>query len=94
MRLDRLYDVRWDLIKKLTFGWISGLDRSTGNARPAPADAVMAAAINFILLTERYGLEGREVLTAADRVIRRADDVSPQYTRAVRDFLREEMPNA
>tara|TARA_Y100000361_G_scaffold117303_1_gene108436 strand:+ start:373 stop:657 length:285 start_codon:yes stop_codon:yes gene_type:complete len=94
MRFDRLYDVRWDLIRLVTFAWLTRLDQATGNKRPAPADVVMAAAINFILVVERFGVNPREVLTVADRVIRRADDVSPTYTRAIRGFLKEELPDA
>ena len=93
MRLDRIYDVTWDKLKQITFGWITGFDRATANSRPVPADFVASSAILLLLICERFKVEPREVLTAAGRIIRHADDAAPLYTRTMRDFLKEELPN-
>lgn len=91
MRLDRIYDVRWDMLKHITFGWISTFDRLTGNARPSPADFTAAAGVLLLLICERFKVEPRDVMTAAGRMVRSADVHAPQHLRAMRDFLAKEM---
>lgn len=88
MRHDRLYDVNWHLLRHVTFGWIDRLDKVK---QKTPADIVMAAAINLLLICERFGLDPRRVMDTADRVVRRARDVAPQYPRAIEQYLKEEL---
>jgi hypothetical protein len=91
MRLDRIYDVRWTMLKDVTFGWITLFDRLTGNARPKPADLTAAAGVLLLLICERFQVEPREVLTAAGRMLRAAEVHAPQHVRAMREFLAKEM---
>lgn len=88
MRLERLYDVQWRVVKQATMGWLKQLDDIKIRN---PAQVVTAVAVLFLLTCERFGLRPSEVLTVADRVVRRATDVDPQYPRAVREYLREEL---
>jgi hypothetical protein len=87
MRYDKLYDVDWHLLRHVTFGWIDAIGRIK---RASPADVVVAAAINLLLVCERFKLNPRRVMDTADRVVRRARDVAPQYPRAIEQFLNEE----
>ena len=91
MRLEQLYDVRWELIKQAAIAWFVGLDMT---AHKAPSQVVMGIAINFILVCERFGLNPREVLTVTDRVIRRSREHTPQYVRGMEQYLREEIGDA
>ena len=87
MRHDRLYDVRWDFLKLVTFNWISGLDKMK---HKSAADVVISTAVALILICRRFKLDARRVMDTADRIIRRAEDVTPQYPRAISQYLREE----
>lgn len=91
MRHDRLYDVRWDVIRQTTLGWFTSLDRLDKRIKTSPADLVMSIGILFLMMCERFGLDPREVLVTADRVDRRAQEVAPQYPRGMRQYLREEL---
>jgi len=91
MRYDRLYDVDWHILRHVTFSWIDTFGRIK---KTRPADIVVAAAINLILICERFKLDPRRVMDTADRVVRRARDVAPQYPRAIEQFLREEFTDA
>jgi len=87
MRHDRLYDVKWALLRHASFAWIDSMDRLKMRH---PADVVMATAVCLILICQRFGLEPRRVMDTADRVLRRAKDVTPQYPRAIEHWLKEE----
>ena len=87
MRHDRLYDVRWDFLKLVTFQWISTLDKMK---HKSAADVVTATAVTLLLVCRRFGLEPRRVMDTAERIVRRAEDVNPQYPRAISQYLAEE----
>lgn len=91
MRLERLYDVRWELLRHVTFNWIDRLDKQKIKR---PVDVIAGLGVLFLLVCERFDLNPREVLTVADRVLRRAREVTPQYPRAMETWLREEVPDA
>lgn len=89
MRHEALYDVHWRMVKRAALSW---LDRVQDIAKgESPAQIVIATAVLFLMVCKRFNLNEREVLTTADRVLRRAWDVDPQYPRAIQQYLREEM---
>lgn len=90
MRPDRLYDVNWNLLRHVTFSWI---DKLAKVKQKSPADVVVAAAINLLLVCERFGLDPRDTMQTADRVVRRAREVTPQYPRAIEMYLNRELPD-
>lgn len=88
MRIDRLYDVKWRDVKLAAMGWLNQVQYT------APADQVIALAVTFLLICERFKLEPRRVLEASERVLRRAIELEPHYPRAIKAYLREEIPDA
>jgi len=87
MRHDRLYEVRWHFVKSVAFSWIDRLDKVKQKSAP---DVVASTAIVLILICERFNLNPRAVMDTADRIVRRARDVNPQYPRAISQYLQEE----
>ena len=88
MRHERLYDVRWALVKKASFAYLDMLDKA--KLRHSP-QVVIGVAVLFLLICERFGLNVRAVLDTADRVLRRARDVEPMYPRGIAEYLRKEL---
>lgn len=87
MRHDRLYDVQWHIVKSVLFGWIDRLDKLK---QKRAEDVVISTAIALHMICARFALNPRAVMDTADKVIRRATLVDPQYPRAIAQFLREE----
>ena len=91
MRLDRLYDVTWADLRLVAYNWIDRLDKQKIRR---PADIVAGLGVLFLLVCERYDLDPREALVVSDRILRRATEVTPMYPRAMRAYLRHEVPDA
>ena len=89
MKLQALYNVRWNLVKRTLFGWFAMFDQL--GYRPSPGDTVAASGIGFLLVCERFNVDPREVLNTCDRIVRRQDTINPEFPRAIRMFLKEEM---
>ncbi len=90
MRLQRLYDVRWHLVKQASFGYLNQLDNAQIRD---PAQIITGVAVLLLLICERFKLEVRDVLDTAARVLRRAKEVEPQYPRGISSYLRTELPD-
>jgi hypothetical protein len=94
MRLSDLYDVSWRNIQQIAFAWVDRISRKDpGEPGITPRDTVHSVAINFLLVCARFGLDPREVLGVADKVIRRARGVEPAYVRAIEAYLEAELPD-
>ena len=91
MRHDRLYDVRWKFVKQAAFAYIDMLDRT--KLSKTPNMVIMGVAVLFLMVCERFKLEPRRVLDTADRVLRRARDVEPQFPRGIAEYLKKELPD-
>lgn len=87
MDYERLYSARWADVRRTAFGWLDRIQHQ----RLRPSAAVAGLGVTFILICDRFKLDPRRVLEVADRMIRRADDTEPQYTRAIREYMRREM---
>ena len=84
-----MYDVRWQDVRLVAFSWIDAIQR----IKQRPAQMVVGLAVTFLLVCHRFGLEPRDVLEVAARVLNRARDVTPQYPRGIEEYLRNEVPN-
>lgn len=91
MRHDRLYDVKWRLVKQASFAYIDMMDRT--GLRNTPNMVVIGVSVLFLLVCERFKLEPRRVLETADRVLRRAREVEPQFPRGIAEYLAKELPD-
>lgn len=88
---DSMFNVQWHFVKQVCAQWLNSLDRVRTKV---PGQVVVASAITLILICERYNLNPREVMDIADRVIRKSWDLDPRYVRGIRDYFKEELPNA
>ena len=89
MKLQDMYNVRWNLVKRTLFAWFTMLDQV--GYRPGAGDVVAASGIGFLLICERFGVDPREVLNTCNRIVTKAEDIDPEYPRAIRMFLKKEL---
>lgn len=90
MRLDRLYDVRWDTLKLAAFSWITKVQKLDAEVGMPPNNVLTGLGVTFLLACERWKLDPRQALEVCDRVLRRAKDVNPQFPRGIAAYLKEE----
>lgn len=88
VRLDRLYDIDFEDVAN------GALHINTKLTKFSPAAYLGTLAAMFLLVCERLKVDPRRVLETTDRVLRRALDRQPVKVRAVRRWLREEIPDA
>lgn len=86
--LDRLMNVNVREVKAVV---MRSVFRST---KETAVNMVAATAMLLILLCERHNIGVVEVLGAADRMLRKAADTMPVEVRALRRYVREELPDA
>ncbi|NRA09623.1 MAG: hypothetical protein HRU02_15820 [Myxococcales bacterium] len=91
MRLQDIYDVRWSRVREQAFAYINLFGKAKDQGFAQERDLVTGVAVNFLLVCERFKLDPRRVLETADRITRRARDVSPQYVRGIEEYLAQEL---
>ena len=85
--LDRLFNLSVADVKATVMRTVF---RSKGEAAPT---LVAATAMMLLLLCERHKIKVTEVLTAANNMLRVAQDKMPVEIRALRRYVREELPD-
>lgn len=86
-----MFNVQWAYVKRVGQQWLDAMDRTR---MTIPGQVVLGIAVTFLMICKRYELNPREVLDVADRVIRKGWDLDPRYLRGMRDYFKEELPDA
>jgi hypothetical protein len=85
MRREQLFNVSYKDIQIATWEALNAFQNHT------PQTLVAAMGWLFLAVCKRYDIDPRDALDAADRTMRRALDVAPQYPRALAEYCREEL---
>ncbi len=86
--LDRLHRVTPHQLKTYALLSLNLLQRRR------PQEIVAAIAAVFILLCRRYKVDPRGVLDTVDTMVRHASEEHPVEMRALKRYLREDLPDA
>jgi len=85
MRLDRLYSVNLQRVRRMVMSWLTkGQDHQ-------PETLVTSSAITFLALCERFGVSPRRALEVADRVMRDSLHRQQAEIKALQLYLRHEL---
>lgn len=88
---DQMFNVQWAYVKRVGQQWLDAMDRTR---MTIPGQVVLGIAVTFLMICKRYELNPREALDVADRVIRKGWDLDHRYLRGMRDYFKEELPDA
>ena len=87
--MEKLYRVKVKEMSKGLYRWIHAMTKKSGDHT---GPLLISCACTLILLCRHYNADPRRVMDTTDRVLRNAQDIRPKEFRAMRAYMKGELP--